>query len=121
MIQSKSKIKIADNTGAKKIECIRVLGGGRPNFAQIGDIFVASVKEVTPGGIVKKKEVVHAVLVRQKKNLQRSNGVVVRFDENAAVILEGNEPRGSRIFGPVARELKDRVFNKIISLAPEVL
>lgn len=121
MIQSKSRVKIADNSGAKIIECIRVLGGGRPNFAQIGDIFTASVKEASPGGIVKKKEVVQAVLVRQKKNIQRSNGVVLSFDENAAVILEGNEPRGSRIFGPVARELKDRGFNKIASLAPEVL
>ncbi|MBU1178332.1 50S ribosomal protein L14 [Patescibacteria group bacterium] len=121
MIQNKSKIKVADNTGAKIIECIRVLGGGRPNYAQVGDIFTASVKEVNPGGIVKKKEIVQAVLVRQKKNLQRPSGVIVSFDENAAVIIEGENPRGSRIFGPVARELKDKGFNKIVSLASEVL
>ena len=121
MIQTKSKMRVADNTGAKIIECIRVLGGGRPNFAQIGDVFVASVKEATPGGTIKKKEVVQAILVRQKKNIQRSNGEVVRFDENAAVIVEGGNPRGTRIFGPVARELKDKGYGKIASLAPEVL
>jgi len=121
MITSKSKMIVADNTGAKIIECIRVLGGGHPHFAGVGDVFVASVKEATPGGTVKKKEVVRAVLVRQRKAINRSNGVTLRFDENAAVIVEGKIPRGSRIFGPVARELKERGFDKIVSLAPEVL
>ena len=121
MITAKSKMPVADNTGAKIIECIRVLGGGDPHFAKVGDVFVASVKSANPGGTIKKKEVVRAVLVRQKKLINRSNGVSLRFDENAAVILEDTNPRGSRIFGPVARELKERGFDKIISLAPEVL
>lgn len=121
MIRPKSKLIVADNSGAKVIECIRVLGGGRPGFANVGDIFVASVKEAVPGGTVKKKEVVKAVMVRQKKELQRPDGTVVRFDENAAVVIEGKEPRGSRIFGPVMRELKEKGFNKIVSLAEEVL
>ena len=121
MIQPRTRIKVADNTGAKVIECFRVLGGCHPRTAQVGDIFVAAVKDAIPCGMVKKKEVVKAVLIRQKRSLPRSNGIIVRFDENAAVILEGNEPKGSRIFGPVARELKDKGFSKIVSLAQEVL
>jgi large subunit ribosomal protein L14 len=106
MIRPKSKVKVADNTGARVVECIKILGGGRPGCAKIGSIFVASVKEALPGGMVKKKEVVRAVMVRQRKELPRPDGTVIRFDENAAVILDGREPKGSRIFGPVARELK---------------
>lgn len=122
MIQEGTKLKVADNTGAKEIKCIRVLpGGNRKRYARIGDIIVASVKDALPGGLVKKKEIVRAVIVRQKKEFPRPDGSYIRFDDNAAVILEGMEPKGTRIFGPVARELRARGFSKIISLAPEVL
>lgn len=121
MIQVGTNLKIADNTGAKAIRVIRVLGGTRRRYAQIGDIIVASVKVVEPRKIVKKKEVVRAVIVRQKKAFRRKDGTYIRFDDNAAVILAGEEPKGNRIFGPVPRELKDRGFVKIISLAMEVL
>jgi len=122
MIQEGTKLKVADNTGAKVIKCIRVLpGGNRKRYACIGDVIVASVKDALPFGLVKKKEVVRAVIVRQKKEFPRPDGSYIRFDDNAAVILEGTEPKGTRIFGPVARELRARGFSKIISLAPEVL
>jgi large subunit ribosomal protein L14 len=122
MIQAQSRIKVADNSGAKEILCIRVLGGTRRRYARIGDIFVASVKAATPNAAVKKKEVVFAVLVRSKATIKRRDGSTIRFDENAAVIIEKNKlPRGTRIFGPIARELREQKFNKIISLAPEVL
>lgn len=122
MIQAETKLKVADNTGAKIIECIKVLpGGNRKKYARVGEIIVASVKEAIPRSTVKKKEVVKAVIVRQRKEILRPDGSFVRFDENAAVILEGNEPRGTRIFGPVAREIRNAGFMKIISLAPEVL
>lgn len=122
MIQVGSKLKVADNTGAKKIQCIRVLGGTRSRYARLGDIFVASVKEAIPRGTVKSGEVIRAVLVRAKKETRRADGSYIRFDENAAVILgENNEPRGTRIFGPVAREIRLAGFQKIISSAPEVL
>jgi large subunit ribosomal protein L14 len=122
MIQAQSRIKVADNSGAKEILCIRVLGGTRRRYARIGDIFVASVKAATPNATVKKKEVVFAVLVRSKATIKRRDGSTIRFDENAAVIIEKNKlPRGTRIFGPIARELREQKFNKIISLAPEVL
>lgn len=116
-----TNLKVADNTGAKSIRVITVLGGTRRRYARIGDIIVASVKEAEPRKIIKKKEVVRAVIIRQKKSYRRSDGSYIRFDDNAAVILEGLEPKGNRIFGPVPRELKDRGFAKIISLAPEVL
>jgi large subunit ribosomal protein L14 len=121
MIQVGTNLKIADNTGAKAIRVIRVLGGTRRRYAQIGDIIVASVKVAEPRKIVKKKEVVRAVIVRQKKAFRRKDGTYIRFDDNAAVILAGEEPKGNRIFGPVPRELKDRGYVKIISLAAEVL
>lgn len=121
MIRAKTKLKVADNTGAKLIEVIRILGGGRPSVAKVGDVFVASVKVAMPNGNIKKKEVIKAVMVRQKKPYQRPDGTVVRFDENAAVIVEGKEPRGTRIFGPVMKELKNLGYNKIVSLAEEVL
>jgi large subunit ribosomal protein L14 len=121
MIQAETKLKVADNTGAKIIECFKVLGGTRRRFAGIGDIIVASVKSAEPRGMVKKGDKVRAVIVRQRKELRRRDGSYIRFDENAAVILEGEEPKGTRIFGPVAREIRDKGFNKIISLAPEVL
>jgi len=121
MIQNLSKIKVTDNSGAKVIQCIQVLGGTRRRHAELGDIIVASVKEAEPRRPVKKKEVVRAVIVRQRKPYRRRDGSVIRFDENAAVILDGLEPRGNRIFGPVARELREKGFQKIISLAPEVL
>ncbi len=121
MIQAGTKLKVADNTGAKVIQCFKVLGGTRRRYAQIGDIIVASVKSAEPRRQVKKGDVVRAVIVRQRKALRRADGSYIRFDENAAVILEGKEPKGGRIFGPVPRELKDRGFEKIISLAPEVL
>lgn len=121
MIQQQSILKVADNTGAKEIMCIRALGGSYRKWGNIGDVVVASVKKATPGGVVKKGEVVKAVIVRTKRGLRRSDGSYIRFDENAAVILkEDNTPRGTRIFGPVARELRDG-YMKIISLAPEVL
>ena len=122
MIQQESYLKVADNTGAKEIHCIRVLGGSRRKFGNIGDVIVASVRKATPGGTVKKGEVVKAVIVRTKRGVRREDGTYVRFDENAAVIIkEDRNPRGTRIFGPVARELRDREFMKILSLAPEVI
>jgi large subunit ribosomal protein L14 len=122
MIQQESRLKIADNTGAKEILCIRVLGGSGRRYAGIGDVVVATVKDAIPGGNVKKGEVVKAVVVRTVKERRRPDGSYIRFDENAAVILDPNgEPRGTRIFGPVGRELRDKRFMKIISLAPEVL
>ena len=122
MIQQESRLKVADNTGARELLCIRVLGGSGRHYAGIGDVVVASVKDAIPGGNVKKVDVVKAVIVRAKKETRRTDGSYIRFDENAAVIIKNdNEPRGTRIFGPVARELRDRQFMKIISLAPEVL
>ena len=122
MIQQESRLKVADNTGARELLCIRVLGGSGRHYAGIGDVIVASVKEAIPGGNVKKGDVVKAVIVRAKKETRRPDGSYIRFDENAAVIIKNdNEPRGTRIFGPVARELRDRRFMKIVSLAPEVL
>ena len=122
MIQQQSRLNVADNTGAKDIMCIRVLGGSFRRYANIGDIIVASVKSATPGGQVKKGDVVKAVVVRSKKGLRRPDGSYIRFDENAAVIIkEDKTTRGTRIFGPVARELREKDFMKIISLAPEVL
>ncbi|MFA6382866.1 MAG: 50S ribosomal protein L14 [Parcubacteria group bacterium] len=121
MIQAETKLKAADNSGAKIIECFKVLGGSRRRYAYVGDIIVASVKSAEPRGMVKKGDKVRAVIVRQKKEIKRKDGSYIRFDENAAVILEGKEPRGTRIFGPIAREIRDRGYNKIISLAPEVL
>ena len=122
MIQQQSYVKVADNTGAKEIMCIRVLGGSRRRYANIGDVIVASVKKASPGGTVKKGDVVKAVVVRSAKGLRRNDGTYIRFDENAAVIIrEDKNPRGTRIFGPVARELRDKDYTKILSLAPEVL
>ena len=122
MIQQESYLKVADNTGAKEIHCIRVLGGSKRKFGNIGDVIVASVRKAAPGGTVKKGDVVKAVIVRTKRGVRREDGTYVRFDENAAVIIkEDKNPRGTRIFGPVARELRDREFMKILSLAPEVI
>ena len=122
MIQQESYLKVADNTGAKEIHCIRVLGGSKRKFGNIGDVIVASVRKATPGGTVKKGDVVKAVIVRTKRGVRREDGTYVRFDENAAVIIkEDRNPRGTRIFGPVARELRDKEFMKILSLAPEVI
>ena len=122
MIQQQTLLNVGDNTGAKEIMCIRVLGGSYRKYANIGDIIVAAVKSASPGGMVKKGDVVKAVVVRSKKGQRRSDGSYIRFDENAAVIIkEDKTPRGTRIFGPVARELRDKKFMKIISLAPEVL
>ena len=122
MIQQQSYLKVADNTGAKEIMCIRVLGGSGRRYANIGDVVVASVKKATPGGVVKKGEVVKAVVVRTASGLRREDGTYIRFDENAAVIIkDGKSPRGTRIFGPVARELREKDYTKILSLAPEVL
>ncbi len=121
MIQAESKLKVADNSGAKVIKCFKVLGGTRRRFAGIGDIVVASVKSAEPRGMVKKGDKVRAVIVRQRKEFRRKDGSYIRFDENAAVILEGKEPKGTRIFGPIAREIRDKGYNKIVSLAPEVL
>ena len=122
MIQMESYLKVADNTGAKEIHCIRVLGGSRRKFGNIGDIIVASVRKAAPGGTVKKGDVVKAVIVRTKRGVRREDGTYVRFDENAAVIIkEDKNPRGTRIFGPVARELREKEFMKILSLAPEVI
>ena len=122
MIQQESYLKVADNTGAKEIHCIRVLGGSRRKYGNIGDVIVASVRKATPGGTVKKGEVVKAVIVRTKRGVRREDGSYVRFDENAAVIIkEDRNPRGTRIFGPVARELRERDYMKILSLAPEVI
>ena len=122
MIQQQSYLKVADNTGAKEIMCIRVLGGTGKRYANIGDVIVASVKKAAPGGVVKKGDVVKAVIVRSVRGLRRADGSYIKFDENAAVIIKDDkQPRGTRIFGPVARELRDKEFNKILSLAPEVL
>jgi large subunit ribosomal protein L14 len=122
VIQQQSILKVGDNTGAKKIMCIRVLGGSKRRYASVGDVIIASVKEATPGGVVKKGDVVRAVVVRTVKPIRREDGSYIRFDENAAVIInEQGNPRGTRIFGPVARELREKDFMKIISLAPEVL
>lgn len=122
MIQQQTILKVADNTGAKEIMCIRVLGGTARRYANIGDVIVACVKKATPGGVVKKGEVVKAVVVRSKKGLQRADGSYIRFDENSAVIIkEDKNPKGTRIFGPVARELREKDYLKILSLAPEVL
>ena len=122
MIQTQTRLKVADNTGAREIMCIRVLGGSRVRYGGVGDVIVASVKDATPGGAVKKGEVVRAVIVRTAKEFGRSDGSHIRFDDNAAVIIgKENNPRGTRIFGPVARELREKQFMKIVSLAPEVL
>ena len=122
MIQQESYLKVADNTGAKEIKCIRVLGGSKRKFGNIGDVIVASVRKATPGGTVKKGEVVRAVIVRSAKGVHRADGTYVRFDENAAVLIkEDKNPRGTRIFGPVARELRDKEYMNILSLAPEVI
>ncbi len=123
MIQPRSMLQVADNTGAKKLMCIRVLGGYKKRYARLGDIITCSVKEAAPRGLIKKGEVVHAVIVRQRKETRRDSGIYVRFDENAVVIIDkkSKEPKGSRIFGPVARELRNKGYKKIISLAPEVL
>jgi large subunit ribosomal protein L14 len=122
MIQAESRLRVADNTGARELLCIRVLGGTRRRYASIGDIIVCSVKDAIPGGQVKKGDVVKAVIVRTAKENRRADGSYIRFDENAAVIIkDDNEPRGTRIFGPVARELRDKRFMKIVSLAPEVI
>ena len=122
MIQQQTLLKVADNTGAKELMCIRVLGGSGRRYAAIGDVVVASVKKGTPGGVVKKGDVVKAVIVRSVKGARRADGSYIRFDENAAVIIKDDKnPRGTRIFGPVARELRDKGFMKIVSLAPEVL
>ena len=122
MIQQESYLKVADNTGAKEIKCIRVLGGSKRKFGNIGDVIVASVRKATPGGTVKKGEVVRAVIVRTCKGVRRADGTYVRFDENAAVLIKDDKnPRGTRIFGPGARELRDKEYMKILSLAPEVI
>ncbi|HET9647848.1 MAG TPA: 50S ribosomal protein L14 [Microlunatus sp.] len=123
MIQQESRLKVADNTGAKEILCIRVLGGSGRRYAGIGDVIVATVKDAIPGGNVKKGDVVKAVIVRTTKERRRADGSYIKFDENAAVILraDGSEPRGTRIFGPVGRELREKRFMRIISLAPEVI
>jgi len=122
MIQQESRLRVADNTGAKEILCIRVLGGSTRRYGNIGDVIVATVKDATPGGVVKKGDVVKAVIVRTKKGVRRQDGSYIKFDENAAVIIkEDKNPRGTRIFGPVARELRDKKYTKILSLAPEVL
>ena len=122
MIQQQTLLKVADNTGAKEIMCIRVLGGTRRKYANIGDVIVASVKKATPGGVVKKGDVIKAVVVRSASGIRRNDGTYIRFDENAAVIIRDDKnPRGTRIFGPVARELREKDYMKILSLAPEVL
>ena len=122
MVQQQSILKVADNTGAKEIMCIRCLGGSYRKYAGVGDVIVASVKTATPGGVVKKGDVVKAVVVRTKKPIRRADGSYVRFDENAAVIIRDDKnPKGTRIFGPIARELRDKDYMKILSLAPEVL
>ncbi len=122
MIQQESRVRVADNTGAKEILCIRVLGGSSRRYAGIGDIIVATVKDAIPGGNIKKGEIVKAVIVRTVKERRRPDGSYIRFDENAAVLIKpDNDPRGTRIFGPVGRELRDKKFMKIVSLAPEVL
>ena len=122
MVQQETRLKVADNTGAKELLCIRVLGGSVRRYAAVGDIIVATVKDATPGGVVKKGDVVKAVIVRSKKGLRRPDGSYVKFDENAAVLIKDDKtPKGTRIFGPVARELREKDYMKILSLAPEVL
>ncbi len=122
MIQQETRVKVADNSGAKEVLCIRVLGSSRKRYATIGDVFVATVKDAMPGAAVRKGEVVHCVLVRAKKEKRRKDGSYIRFDENAAVLInDQQQPRGTRIFGPVGRELRDKRFMRIVSLAPEVL
>ena len=122
MIQQETRLKVGDNTGAKELLCIRVLGGTKRRYASLGDVIVCSVKEATPGGVVKKGDVVKAVVVRTKESVRRPDGSYIRFSENAAVIIKDDKsPRGTRIFGPVARELRDKEYMKIVSLAPEVL
>ena len=122
MIQAETRLKVGDNTGAKELLCIKVLGGSKRRYATVGDVIICSVKVATPGGVVKKGDVVCAVVVRTKKAIKRPDGSYIRFDENTGVIInEQNQPRGTRIFGPVARELREKDFMKIVSLAPEVL
>ena len=122
MIQAETRLKVADNTGAKAITCFKVLGGSKRRYALLGDVVICSVKEAAPMGVVKKKEVVRAVIVRMRRSVRRADGSHIRFDENAAVIIDDkNQPRGTRVFGPVARELREKNFMKIISQAPEVL
>ena len=122
MIQVQSRLKVADNTGAKEVMCIKVLGGSGRKFANIGDVIVVSVKTATPGGVVKKGDVAKAVIVRSTKGIKRNDGTAIKFDENAVVLIKDDKtPRGTRIFGPVARELREKDYMKIISLAPEVL
>ncbi|MDR3686066.1 MAG: 50S ribosomal protein L14 [Coriobacteriia bacterium] len=122
MIQAESRLKVADNSGARKVLCIKVLGGSKRRYARVGDVIVVTVKEAIPNGAIKKGEVVKAVVVRCKKEVRRADGSYIKFDDNAAVIIDAQgNPRGTRIFGPVARELRDRKYMKIVSLAPEVL
>jgi large subunit ribosomal protein L14 len=122
MIQQQSRLRVADNTGAKELMCIRVIGGSTRMYGNIGDVIVASVKSATPGGVVKKGDVVRAVIVRTTKGVRRPDGSLIKFDDNAAVIInDQKQPRGTRIFGPIARELREKDYMKIISLAPEVL
>ncbi|MDQ3781766.1 MAG: 50S ribosomal protein L14 [Actinomycetota bacterium] len=122
MIQTESRLRVADNTGAREVLCIRVLGGSRRRYAHVGDVIVGAVKEATPGGTVKKGEVVKAVVVRTRKESRRQDGSYIRFDDNACVLInDQQQPRGTRIFGPVGRELRDKKFMRIVSLAPEVL
>jgi len=122
MIQTETVLQVADNTGAKKVQCIKVLGGSHRRYARVGDLVVVSVKEATPGGVVKKKSVERAVVVRTVKEMRRPDGSYIRFDENAVVIVNGDgQPKGTRVFGPVARELREKGYQKIISLAPDVL
>lgn len=122
MIQQETRLKVADNSGAREVLCFKVLGGSRRRYASIGDLIVVTVKQAIPDGMVKKGQVTRAVIVRTKKEIRRSDGSYIRFDDNAAVIIDGNlEPRGTRVFGPVARELREKKFMKILSLAPEVI
>ena len=122
MIQQETRMKVADNTGAKELLCIRVMGGSKRRYANVGDVVVATVKKATPGGVVKKGEVVKAVIVRSQKGVRRADGSYIKFDENAAVLIRDDKnPRGTRIFGPIARELREKDYLKILSLAPEVL
>jgi large subunit ribosomal protein L14 len=122
MIQAETRLKVADNSGARKVACIKVLGGSKRRYAHVGDVIVCSVKEAIPNGAIKKGEVIRAVVVRTKKEIRRKDGSYIKFDENAAVVIDAQgNPRGTRIFGPVARELRDKKYMKIVSLAPEVL
>jgi large subunit ribosomal protein L14 len=121
MIQLRTLLNVADNSGARKVQCIKVLGGSRRRYATIGDVIVCSVKLAEPRKAVKKKEVIRAVIVRQRKEFKRADGTSIRFDDNAVVVVDGKEPKGGRIFGPIPRELKERGFDRIVSLAPEVV